>query len=201
MKRLLLAVFRFRFGLLCAAVLLAVTSLNAQLASSVTGTVVDPSGAAVPGASVSLQLTGGGSSLFATKTSASGVFDIASVPPNTYDLTVEMGGFLKLVVSKLVVEPTRVTDVQTLKLAIASATETVEVSEATTTVQTTSADVSTTITKTQIQDLPTMNRSPLGFLQSQAGINDARGSTTVNGQRSTYVNVTLDGINIQDNFI
>ena len=46
-----------------------------------------------------------------------------------------------------------------------------------------------------------MNRSPLGFLQTQAGINDARGTTTVNGQRSTYVNVTLDGINIQDNFI
>ena len=42
---------------------------------------------------------------------------------------------------------------------------------------------------------------PLGFLQSQAGINDARGTTTVNGQRSTYINVTLDGINIQDNFI
>jgi hypothetical protein len=46
-----------------------------------------------------------------------------------------------------------------------------------------------------------MNRSPLGFLQTQAGINDARGSTTVDGQRASYINVTLDGINIQDNFI
>ena len=192
---------RFRFVWLLAAVLLAVTSLNAQVASSVTGTVVDPSGAAVPGATVSLRLTGSDSSLFTTKTSATGAFNIASVPPNTYDIVVEMSGFSKLVVSNLAVEPTRVTDVQTLKLALGAATQSVEVSEAATTVQTTSTDVSTTITKTQIQDLPTMNRSPLGFLQSQAGINDARGTTTVNGQRSTYVNVTLDGINIQDNFI
>jgi hypothetical protein len=192
---------RFRFVLSFAAVLLAVASLNAQVASSVTGTVVDPSGAAVPGATVSLQLTGSASSLFTTKTSATGAFSIASVPPNTYDIAVEMSGFSKLVVSNLVVEPTRVTDVQTLKLALGAATQSVEVNEAATTVQTTSTDVSTTITKTQIQDLPVMDRSPLAFLQSQAGINNARGSTTVNGQRATYVNVTLDGINIQDNFI
>src|ERR1039457_6744290 len=147
---------RFRFALLFVAVLLAATSLNAQVASSVTGTVVDPSGAAIPGATVSLQLTGGGSSLFTTKTSANGAFDIASVPPNTYDIVVELKGLSKLVVSKLVVEPSRVTDVQTLKLAIAGTTESVEVSEAATTVQTTSSDVSTTITKTQMQDLPTM---------------------------------------------
>ena len=38
-------------------------------------------------------------------------------------------------------------------------------------------------------------------MQTQAGINSAAGTTTVNGQRSTYVNVTLDGINVQDNFI
>jgi hypothetical protein len=192
---------RLRFVSLCAAVLLAVASLNAQVASSVTGTVVDPSGAAIPGAVVSLQLTGSGTNLFTAKTNTSGVFDIVSVPPNTYDVVVEAKGFLKLVVSKLVVEASRVADVQTLKLGLATASQTVEVSTASTTVQTTSADVSTNISRTQIQDLPVMDRSPLGFLQTQAGINNARGSTTVDGQRASYINVTLDGVNIQDNFI
>jgi hypothetical protein len=192
---------RIRPVLLCFAILLLAMCASAQVESSVTGTVVDPSGAAVPGATVSLQLTGSTTSLFTTKSGSNGAFDIAAVPSNTYDISVEMKGFLKLVLTKLVVEPSRVTDVQALKLSIAGTTETVEVSDAATTVQTTSADVSTTITKAQIQDLPTMNRSPLGFLQTQAGINDARGSTTVNGQRSSYINVTLDGINIQDNFI
>ena len=190
-----------RFLLSLAGVVFAATSLFAQVESSVTGTVVDPSGAPAPGASVSLHLAGSATSLFTTKTGTNGAFNLASVPPNTYDLAVELNGFQKLVLSKLVVEPSRVTDVSTLRIAIAGTTETVDVSEAATTVQTTSADVSTTITKAQIQDLPTMNRSPLGFLQTQAGINNARGTTTIDGQRSSFVNVTLDGINIQDNFI
>jgi hypothetical protein len=188
-------------AIFAALLILAAFALNAQVASSVTGTVLDPSGAAIPGATVSLQMPGSGSSLFTAKTTSNGAFSIASVPPNTYDLVVEASGFLKLVVNNIAVEPSRTMDVQTLRLSLPTTSQTVEVSEASVTVQTTSSDVSTTITKTQIQDLPTMNRSPLGFLQSQAGINNARGNTTVNGQRSSYVNVTLDGINIQDNFI
>jgi hypothetical protein len=79
--------------------------------------------------------------------------------------------------------------------------QSVEVTTAKESVETSHAEVSTTIARSQIQNLPTMNRSPLGFLQTQAGINSSRGNTTVNGLRPTYVNVTLDGINIQDNFI
>jgi hypothetical protein len=193
--------FRFRTLVPFLAVFSAVFALHAQVTSTVTGTVVDPSGAAVPGATVSLRLTGAELNAFSTKTSAAGTFTIVAVQPNNYDLVVEANGFLKTVVSGLEVLPSRTVDIPTVKLSIAATSQSVEVSEAGNTVQTTSSDVSTTITKTQIQDLPTMNRSPLGFLQTQAGINDARGNTTVNGQRSSFVNVTLDGVNIQDNFI
>lgn len=175
-------------------------NLSAQVPGTVTGTVSDPSGAAVPNATVSLRLTGTATDIFSTKTAAAGAFTIVSVPPNTYDLTVEAAGFLKEIVSKVEVPPERTVDVP-VKLKMGATTQTVEVKEAADTVETSSSDVSTTITKTQIQDLPTMNRSPLGFLQTQAGINDARGNTTVNGQRSSFVNITLDGVNIQDNFI
>src|SRR5262249_46028942 len=136
-----------------------------------------------------------------TKTTASGTFTIVAVNPNTYDLLVDATGFLKVVVSKIDVLPGRTFDVPPIKLNIASTSQAVEVSEVANSVQTTSSDVSTTITRSQIQDLPTMNRSPLGFLQTQAGINNARGQTTVMGQRSSYVNMTLDGVNIQDNYI
>ncbi len=181
--------------------LISIASLNAQVGSTVSGSVVDPSGAAVPGAAISLRVSGGTTDAFATKTSATGTFSLVSVPPNTYDLVIDATGFLKVIQSGLDVVPGRTIDVPPVKLAVASASQTVEVTETANTVQTSSSEVSTTITKTQIQDLPTMNRSPLGFLQTQAGINDARGNTTINGQRSTYVNVTLDGVNIQDNFI
>ena len=192
---------RFHVLVVCLAVFLLAISLNAQVTSTVTGSVLDPSGAAVPAADVNLRLTGGQTVAFSTKTTASGTFTIASVPPNTYDLVVEVPGFLKVVLAKMEVLPNRTLDVPSIRLAVAGTTQAIEVNEVSNAVQTTSSEVSTTITKNQIQDLPTMNRSPLGFLQTQAGINNARGNTTVNGQRSSYVNMTLDGVNIQDNYI
>jgi len=184
-----------------AALFIGAAVLSAQVNGNVNGSVVDSSGAVIPEATVSLQLTGSSSIAFTTKTTSAGTFTIVSVPPNTYDLSVEAKGFLKAVVSKLEVLPGRTMDVPPVKMSIGTTSQSVEVTEVSNTVETTSSDVSTTITKAQIQDLPTMNRSPLGFLQTQAGINDARGNTTVNGQRSSFVNVTLDGVNIQDNFI
>jgi hypothetical protein len=119
---------------------------------------------------------------------------------------VESTGFQKVTVNGVDVLPGRTLDVPPVKLSLAAASQQVQVSEIANTVETTSSEVSTTITKSQMQDLPTMNRSPLGFLQTQAGINNlginnSRGNTTVNGQRSSFVNVTLDGVNIQDNYI
>jgi Carboxypeptidase regulatory-like domain len=187
--------------LLCLVALLAFAPLQAQVTSTVSGTVLDPSGAAVPGADIVLRLPGSQTAALSTKTNASGGFTIVSVNPNTYDLLVDAVGFLKVVVSNLEVLPGRTLDVPPIKLGIASTTQAVEVSEVANSVQTTGSEVSTTITRSQIQDLPTMNRSPLGFLQTQPGINSARGNTTVNGQRSSYVNMTLDGVNIQDNYI
>jgi hypothetical protein len=183
------------------AVLLSGLSLQAQVTGRVTGSVVDASGAAVPGASVGLQLPGSGSNVYTTTTTAAGDFSILAVNAGSYDLAVDAKGFLKVVVSNLTVNANRATDVPQIKVEVAAVTQTVEVTTAKESVETSSAEVSTTIAKSQIQNLPVLNRSPLGFLQTQAGINSGAGTTTVNGQRSTYVNVTLDGINVQDNFI
>ena len=174
---------------------------QAQVAGKVTGSVVDASGAAVPNAAVSLQLSGSGSNVYSTETTSGGDFTLPTVNPATYDLVVEAKGFTKAVVKGIDVDPGRSNDVPPIKLELAAVTQTVEVHESAQNVQTSNAEVTTTIVRSQVQNLPTLNRSPLGFLQTQAGINNNRGSTTVNGQRPTYVNVTLDGINIQDNFI
>lgn len=186
---------------LACALLGAAMGLNGQVAGRVTGSVLDVSGSGVPGATVSLQLPGSGSNVYTTTTSPSGDFTILTVNPATYDLAVEAKGFIKKVVANLKVDSNRSTDVPQIKLEVSAVTTTVEVSASQLSVDTSSAVVSTSIARSQIQNLPTMNRSPLAFLQTQAGINNARGNTTVNGQRSTYVNVTVDGINVQDNFI
>jgi hypothetical protein len=192
---------RFNFFAWSAAILFTAATMNAQVAGRVTGTVQDASGAAVPNASVSLQLPGSGSSVYSTVTTGAGDFTIVTVNPATYDLAVDAKGFVKILVGGLVVDPGRSTDVPPVKLDVAAVTQAVEVSAATQTVETSNAEVTTTIASSQIQNLPTLDRSPLAFLQTQAGINNSRGSTTINGQRPSYVNVTLDGINIQDNFI
>ena len=184
-----------------ATIVLVAAGAYGQQAARVTGSVVDASGAAVPGAAISLQLPGSGTSVYSTVSSAAGDYTLLTVSPGTYDLSVDAKGFLKSLLKGVKVDSNRVTDIPAIKVDLAGVSQTVEIADSTATVETSSVAISTTISRSQIQSLPILNRSPLGFLQTQAGINSGRGSTTVNGLRSTYVNVTLDGINIQDNFI
>jgi len=172
----------------------------AQGAGRISGSVVDATGAAVPGAEVRLFLPGGASPVLATATSAAGVFAITGVRPDFYDLAIEVKGF-RTYKERIKVDPGRELSLPEIKLEVQAVAETVEVSAASTTVQTSNAEVSTTITNTQVANLPLMNRSPLSLLYGQAGVNYSADTTVINGQRTTYSNVTLDGINIQDNFI
>lgn len=176
-------------------------TLFGQVTGSISGSVVDASGAAIPGALVSLQMPGGKAAVFSTKTTASGDFTILSIPSGTYDLAVDVSGFVKSVVSGLAVNPNRALDVPTIKLEVAGLRQTVEVVVGAEQVQSSNAEVTSTITQSQIANLPVLDRSPLAFIYSQAGVNYGRGATSINGQKSTFTNVTLDGINIQDNFI
>ena len=176
--------------------------LNAQVDGTVTGSVVDSSGAAIPDATVSLHLPGAAAVAFATKTTATGTFAILSIPANTYDLVIESNGFLKAVRTGIEVLPGRAFDVPVVKLDLAGVSQSVEVQEVGTNVQTSNSEVTTTIAKSQIVDLPVADRSPLAFLSTQAGVgSNGTGNTVIDGQRTTYTNVTMDGINIQDNFI
>src|SRR5204863_9031119 len=49
--------------------------------------------------------------------------------------------------------------------------------------------------------LPIIYSNPLSFIVTQAGINSGCGNTNINGMRGSFNNMTVDGINVQDNFI
>src|SRR5260370_13254570 len=181
--------------------LMAAGSLFGQVEGRVTGTVTDSTGAALPGAAVGLQLPGSPNYVFSAKTTSDGTFTLLSVKPASYDLVVEATGFAKTIVRGIKVDTGRELNVPTVKLEVASVSSTVDVTSAGESVQVSSAEISTTISNAQIQNLPVLNRSPLGFIQTQVGVNSGHGNTTINGQRPSYVSLTLDGINIQDNFI
>ena len=68
-------------------------------------------------------------------------------------------------------------------------------------VQLSNAEVASTITATQVQNLPVLGRQVSTLFLTQAGVAAGSNTTSVNGLRTSFSNVTLDGINIQDNFI
>ena len=176
--------------------------LHAQDTGWITGTVTDPSGAAVPKATVNLMLRAGSRPIATTVTSAQGLFTLQSLRPVYYDLTVDAAGFQQYKLDNVKVDPSRPTDLPVIRLVVAAATTTsVNVTAGLENVQTTSPEISTTVTAEQIERLPVGDRNPLGFISTQAGVAPTQSETDINGQRSSFSNVTLDGINIQDNYI
>ncbi len=174
----------------------------AQFSGRVTGSVVDASGAAVPGAEVDLYLAGGKKPLLSVKTSTDGLYHFLGVRPADYDLTVEAKGFMKTTVTSLTVDAARELSVLPIKLAIATVSQNVSVTAEAQGVDTSNAEISDTITMDEIRNLPILDRDALSILQTQAGVvYNGNSFTVINGLRTSYSNVTLDGINIQDNYI
>jgi len=174
----------------------------AQFSGRVTGSVVDSSGAAVAGATVDLYLAGGEKPLLTVKTTAEGLYHFLGVRPADYDLTVEARGFQKAAVRGISVDASRETNVPGVKLQLSTLSQTVEVSAEAQGVETSTAEISGTISTEEIRNLPILDRDVLSVLQTQPGVvYNGNSNTVINGLRTSYSNVTLDGINIQDNYI
>ncbi len=171
--------------------------LLAQVTGRLSGLVLDPSKAVIPGASVSLVKSGGTEAVLSAVTTESGLFNLIGVPAGTYDVVIEAPGFRKLTQRGVVVAPGQETALNAIGMEIGGKAETVEVTAAALAVQTTTAEVAVTITNKQVQQLPVMDRSPLSFISTQAGV----ANYTINGVRTTASAVTVDGVNIQDNYI
>ena len=174
----------------------------AQNTGRISGSVTDGSGAAVPGATINLFIPGGASPVLSTTSSDDGNYYFAGVQPVTYDMAVEANGFRKEMIRGIKVNTGVELSMRPTKLEVATQNEVVEVKAELTTVQTSNSEVASTITNEQVRRLPLIDRSPLGLIMTQAGVSsNARSSTTINGLRPSYTNITIDGINIQDNFI
>ena len=115
-------------------------------------------------------------------------------------MSVESKGFTRVVVREVKVAPVQETSLPAIKLELQSTTTTLEVASDVQAVQLANAEVSSTITATQVQNLPVLGRQVSNLFSTQAGVTSGNNSTNVNGLRPSFSNVTLDGINIQDNF-
>src|SRR5947207_7939741 len=181
--------------------LISLTPLAAQVTGRLTGRVVDTSGAAIPGVEVKLALAGQLRPILTAVTTSDGLFSIAGIRPEIYGVMVEAAGFRKETVRSVKIDPASEAALPPIKLEVGAVTETVEVNASVQRIQTANAEITTTVTTEQLRKLPTIDRSPLALVRTQAGVSNGRGNTIINGQKTSFTNVTLDGINIQDNFI
>jgi hypothetical protein len=181
----------------------AVNSVGQTPTGSVTGTVIDSQALPVEGAEVTLTNQQTNYAYKATS-SSTGAYKFSSIDYGIYSVTVGKTGFRNGVVQNIKLDAATVFTVAPIKLELGVATQSVVVEAGAESVNTTSAEVSSTVEKKQIEELPIVDRQPLGLLELEAGISQDPGgnnATTIGGQRSTFSNLTMDGINIQDNFI
>ena len=185
------------------------TLISAQTATtSLRGTVADPKGAVLQGAVVTLNNPATGYSR-TTKSGSDGVYQFLEVPPTTYTLTVTVSGFATLKEDKVILQ---VSQPATLDVAmqVKGATEVVEVSGEAPMVNTSDASQGNVFNSTQLINLPAEGRDPVSILSLQPGVtyigqavdqaNDSRGGS-VAGARSDQTNVTLDGLDNNDQLL
>ncbi|MBZ5618511.1 MAG: TonB-dependent receptor [Acidobacteriia bacterium] len=179
-----------------------------QVNGTLSGSVVDASGAAVPNAQVRVLLPGGATAVLSGKTTNEGLYSFIGVRPGMYDISVDATGFVTAVRHEVRVEPIRETSLAPIKLEVAAVNQTIDVSADTQSVETANSEVSTTVSAAQIDRLPLLDRDVMALAQTQPGVLNASpislangNDTVINGLRSTYTNVTLDGINVQDNYL
>ena len=148
-----------RYTLMAAVALALVAALVAPppasaqaLYGSITGTVTDQQGAAIPGATVTATNTGTGLKLEAV-TDEEGGYTFRNLLPGTYDLGASLQGFKELMQTGLRVSPGNTVRVE-LKLEVGALTETVNVVSETALLQTDKADVNTELSRKAIVNLP-----------------------------------------------
>jgi hypothetical protein len=190
-----------RVQLALTVLVLLASSASAQVFGRLSGSVVDQSGAPVPGATVNVYIPGGKDPVLTSKTNDAGLFIFIGVRPDSYDVGVESKGFARVMLRKVTVEPLQETGLGVIKLEVATTRQTVDVTTEVQTVQLSNVEVSSTITNTQIENLPVLGRQVNSLFATQAGVNSGNDTTSINGLRSSLSVVTLDGINIQDNYI
>ncbi|HEX4948232.1 MAG TPA: hypothetical protein VFZ34_16280, partial [Blastocatellia bacterium] len=87
-------------------------------------------------------------------------------------------------------------------LEVGGANESVVVQGGAEIVQSQTANITTTVQSGQILNLPLVSRNPVNFVALLPGVNSPRGArdATINGLPEAAIDITLDGINVQDNF-
>src|SRR5580692_7018075 len=198
--------FRRAFALLFFITAFCAAAWSQMSFTSLRGTITDSSGAVIPGATVSI--VNKATSLTSNQTAnGSGEYQFQQLVPGTYVITVNGSGFgaQSKQADLLVNQPATIN----FKLTVQTTTVTVDVSGEAETLNTTDASIGNSVNNATIQALPMEGRNVTDLLSLQPGVlylgrqttdqqdQDSR-SGSVAGARSDQTNVTLDGLDDND---
>ena len=179
----------------------------------VSGRVTDPSGAVVPGVTVTATNTATG---IQTKsvTNSSGYYELLQMQPGSYTVEADSPNFKKLIQSGLTVQVEDRIGLD-LQLQVGSVSETVSVVSEAPLLRTEDVQTGEVINYQMIQTLPQLNRDPLALLtlsgnvqgngqragtsftvSSSGSVNEQTSDTRVNGGRSSGIDYLVDGISV-----
>ena len=193
--------------------LCAVTAHAQTVTGNIVGNVTDPSGAVIPGATITAHNVDTGVDSKSTSNSA-GLYRIEFLPIGRYSVTINASGFGQQDVPPFQLEALQTANFN-IKLTVGSATTTVEVSAAAPILDTNDATLSGTFTANTIQNFPLngLDFSALTLYVPGSVSTAGTGGTTsierstqytdtvnVNGNRAQSNNFTLDGIDINETF-
>ncbi|HKH98330.1 MAG TPA: carboxypeptidase-like regulatory domain-containing protein [Candidatus Sulfotelmatobacter sp.] len=178
-----------------------------QASTSLRGTITDPSGSTVAGARVVLASPESKTERAAT-TGDQGEYQFLFVPPGTYTLTATATGFQRYQIAgiQLLVNTPATINAQ---LKVGGATETVDVTSEQPALNLVDASIGNSFDETQVRQIPLEGRNVPDLLSLQAGVaytgnrtdldkdQDTRNGA-VNGARSDQSNITLDGVDVND---
>jgi hypothetical protein len=169
------------------------------------GTVTDPSGAIVPGATVTVT-NAGTNAVRTVQTSSNGTYTLGSLPAAIYKVVIQAPGFQPL---KAQVEVTVGGHAPLdAKLSVGGTTQSVEVTDLGGAQVTTDSDeLSEIITPQQVKQLPSLTRNVYDFVAIAGNVSNGDSSQghvqnstnngvgfSINGQRSSGTEILLDGV-------
>ncbi len=157
-----------RTVLLIACTILLTTLAQAQYRGSIRGTVTDPQGAVVPGATVTLLNTDTNLAMKATS-DESGIYIFNAIPSAHYKMTVEHSGFKTKVLESVRIIPDQLNELN-LQIEVGQVKETVTVSGTTETVDAETATLSGTLRTNEIDSTPAIARNVFMLAQLAPGI-------------------------------
>src|SRR2546425_2502409 len=175
--------------LLLLLVAIAVPARGQTPSGEISGTVVDASGLAVPG--VTITLGNVATNVVRTvQTNESGLYVITAIPPGTYDLKAELSGFGTVQRRNIVVQVGSANRIA-FTLQVGELSETVEVKAGAPLIQTENAAISTVIENRAIVELPLNGRNYLQLASlipgaTTNGPSSSQGKQRMGGQRNSF---------------